>query len=87
MAKAPEKNAKAAPAKSDAAADSKKVKASKSEVAGGVAGKAAANVAGYTARMRKHYDEVVRPEMIKQFGYKNAMQVPTVEKIVLNMGV
>ncbi|MGL4495155.1 MAG: 50S ribosomal protein L5 [Beijerinckiaceae bacterium] len=37
--------------------------------------------------MRKHYDEVVRPEMIKQFGYKNAMQVPTVEKIVLNMGV
>ena len=87
MAKAPEKNAKAAPANNAAAADSKKVKATKSEVAGGVAGKAAANVAGYTARMRKHYDEVVRPEMIKQFGYKNPMQVPAIEKIVLNMGV
>ncbi|MGL4322615.1 MAG: 50S ribosomal protein L5 [Beijerinckiaceae bacterium] len=37
--------------------------------------------------MRQHYDEVVRPEMIKQFGYKNAMEVPSVEKIVLNMGV
>ena len=38
-------------------------------------------------RMRKHYDEVVRPAMIQQFGYKNPMQVPVIEKIVLNMGV
>ena len=41
----------------------------------------------YVPRMRKHYDEVVRPQMIKEFGYKNAMEVPSVEKIVLNMGV
>jgi large subunit ribosomal protein L5 len=41
----------------------------------------------YTARMRKHYDEVVRPALTEQFGYKNPMEVPTIEKIVLNMGV
>ncbi len=43
--------------------------------------------AGYVARLRKHYDEVVRPEMVKQFGYKNELEVPRIEKIVLNMGV
>jgi len=48
---------------------------------------AQASVAGYTPRMKKHYDEVVRDELVKQFGYKNPMEVPTIEKIVLNMGV
>ncbi len=42
---------------------------------------------GYVARLQKHYVDVVRPEMIKQFGYTNVMQVPRVTKIVLNMGV
>jgi large subunit ribosomal protein L5 len=37
--------------------------------------------------MRKHYEEVVRPKLIEEFGYKNPMQVPSIEKIVLNMGV
>ena len=41
----------------------------------------------YTPRMRKHYEEVVRPAMIEEFGYKNPMEVPNIEKIVLNMGV
>jgi len=41
----------------------------------------------YIPRMRKHYEEVVRPAMIEQFGYKNPMEVPNIEKIVLNMGV
>ena len=45
------------------------------------------NVDGYTPRLKKHYEEVVRPKLIEQFGYKNPMQVPTIEKIVLNMGV
>jgi large subunit ribosomal protein L5 len=44
-------------------------------------------VEGYTPRMRKHYEEVVRPKLIEEFGYKNPMQVPSIEKIVLNMGV
>jgi large subunit ribosomal protein L5 len=44
-------------------------------------------MAAYTPRMKKHFDEVVRPAMIAEFGYKNAMEVPIVEKIVINMGV
>src|ERR671917_2069826 len=42
---------------------------------------------GYTPRLKKHYEEVVRPKLIEEFGYANSMQVPTIEKIVLNMGV
>jgi large subunit ribosomal protein L5 len=37
--------------------------------------------------MRKHYDDVVRPKLIEEFGYKNPMEVPKIDKIVLNMGV
>ena len=48
---------------------------------------AEAQADGYTPRLKKHYDEVVRPKLIEEFGYKNAMQVPTIDKIVLNMGV
>ncbi len=43
--------------------------------------------ADYTPRLRKLYDEVVRPKLIEEFGYKNPYEVPTIEKIVLNMGV
>ena len=46
-----------------------------------------ASLDGYTPRLRKHYDEVVRPKLMEEFGYKNPMQVPAIEKIVLNMGV
>ena len=42
---------------------------------------------GYTPRMRKHYEEVVRPKLVEEFGYTNPMQVPTIEKVTLNMGV
>ena len=42
---------------------------------------------GYVPRLRKHYDEVIRPALIKEFGYKNVLEVPVIEKIVLNMGV
>jgi large subunit ribosomal protein L5 len=41
----------------------------------------------YKPRMKTHYEKVVREEMAKNFGYKNRMQIPKVEKIVLNMGV
>jgi large subunit ribosomal protein L5 len=43
--------------------------------------------AALTPRMKKHYEDVVRPAMIAEFGYKNAMEVPTIEKVVINMGV
>lgn len=38
-------------------------------------------------RMRKQYAEEVVPALIKHFGYKNVMEVPKIEKIVLNMGL
>src|SRR6185437_1384607 len=41
----------------------------------------------YVPRLKKHYNEVVRPKLVEEFGYKNALEVPVIEKIVLNMGV
>jgi large subunit ribosomal protein L5 len=41
----------------------------------------------YVPRLKKHYNEVVREQLIKEFGYKNALEVPVIDKIVLNMGV
>jgi large subunit ribosomal protein L5 len=38
-------------------------------------------------RLREHYDTVVRPALMKEFGYTNPLQVPRLEKIVVNMGV
>ena len=40
-----------------------------------------------TTRLQAHYEKVVRPALIKEFGYTNAMQCPRLEKIVVNMGV
>jgi large subunit ribosomal protein L5 len=42
---------------------------------------------GYKPRMKSHYETVVREELAKEFKYGNRMQIPRVEKIVLNMGV
>ena len=41
----------------------------------------------YVPRLRTHYDDAIRAELTKQFSYKNPMQVPKLDKIVLNMGV
>ena len=38
-------------------------------------------------RMQRRYREEVRGKLQQEFGYKNAMQVPRLEKIVINMGV
>jgi len=40
----------------------------------------------YVPRFKKRYADVVRPELMKEFGYKNPLQVPRIEKIVLNIG-
>ena len=39
------------------------------------------------ARLYEHYKNVVRPSLKKEFGYKNELEIPRLEKIVLNMGV
>ncbi|CDO35286.1 MULTISPECIES: 50S ribosomal protein L5 [Novosphingobium] len=41
----------------------------------------------YTPRMRSRYDDEIVKAMTEKFGYKNAMEVPKIEKITLNMGV
>jgi len=41
----------------------------------------------YIPRLRKKYQEEVIPALMKKFGYKNIMEVPKIEKIVVNMGV
>jgi large subunit ribosomal protein L5 len=38
-------------------------------------------------RMQRRYVDQIRADMQKEFGYKNPMQVPKLEKIVINMGV
>jgi large subunit ribosomal protein L5 len=38
-------------------------------------------------RLQEHYQSKVRPQLMEQFKYKNALQVPRLEKIVINMGV
>ena len=46
-----------------------------------------AKPAGYKPRLRMHYDDVVKAELQSQFNYANVMQIPKIEKIVINMGV
>ena len=41
----------------------------------------------YVARLKTQFEQVIRGELSKQFGYKNRMQVPVITKIVLNMGI
>lgn len=39
------------------------------------------------SRLQSHYEDKVKGAMMERFGYKNIMQVPKIEKIVVNMGV
>ena len=43
--------------------------------------------AKYVARMRAEFDERIVPAMTEKFGYKNRLEVPKIDKIVINMGV
>jgi large subunit ribosomal protein L5 len=71
-AKAEKKQAHAAAAKAAAAAPKEKQPRERSD---------------YVARLKTHFDQVIRGELTKQFGYTNRMQVPSITKIVLNMGI
>ncbi len=44
-------------------------------------------MADYTPRLKSQYKDTIRPAMKEEFSYKNDMQIPKLEKIVLNMGV
>jgi large subunit ribosomal protein L5 len=41
----------------------------------------------YIPRLRTEYDKNIRGQLTEKFGYANVMQVPRLEKVVLNMGV
>jgi large subunit ribosomal protein L5 len=41
----------------------------------------------YVPRLRTQFDQEIRGKLVEQFGYTNALQVPVLEKVVLNMGI
>lgn len=41
----------------------------------------------YVPRIKRLYEDSVKAELLQEFGYKNPMQVPRLDKIVINMGV
>ena len=75
----------------EAAARAEKAQAAKAKAAKKEAG--AAEKAPHepeervTPRLRTQFDAVIRKALTEQFGYKNPMQVPKIDKIVLNMGI
>lgn len=38
-------------------------------------------------RLKKQYNEVIRKALLEKFGYENEMQIPRIEKVVINMGI
>ena len=40
-----------------------------------------------TTRLQERYQSTVKPALMQEFGYQNPMQVPRLDKIVVNMGV
>src|SRR6201994_4393423 len=40
----------------------------------------------YVPRFKQRYNETIKPELMKKFGYTNIMQVPKINKVVLNIG-
>jgi large subunit ribosomal protein L5 len=85
----PEKSAKSA----------KPAKGEKAEAAGKTAAAAPARPAEEKAakkepmaervppRLKVYFEDVVRKKLSEEFGYRNKLQVPTIEKIVINMGI
>jgi large subunit ribosomal protein L5 len=95
--KAPAKGAKT-PAKGGAGAKTPAKTGKKAAAGGGGGGnrdvviatasaESLASPKDYAPRLKAFYEEVVRPKLIEEFGYKNPFEVPTIDKIVLNMGV
>ncbi|SNS92595.1 50S ribosomal protein L5 [Tropicimonas sediminicola] len=44
------------------------------------------DTADYTPRLKSHYRDVIRAALKEEFAYKNDMQIPRLEKVVLNIG-
>jgi large subunit ribosomal protein L5 len=97
MADKDEKAKKAAPkgGKPDGKADKGKAKQAQADKGGAAAAeqktdgkpKGKRPEQRVTPRLRTQYEEAVRKELVEKHGYKNPMQVPTLQKVVINMGV
>jgi large subunit ribosomal protein L5 len=93
--KKPEKGDRAPkPGKDDKGKAPKAQKAQKADKGEAGAGEAAGKVAKarqpeerVTPRLKTYFEEVVRPKLAEEFGYKNRMQVPVLDKVVINMGI
>src|SRR5258708_39458870 len=87
MAKAKEDTAKAKEDKPEASEDTAKAKKGAPAKAASAKSTPQKAASVQPARLQQHFREAVVPALMKQFGYKTAMQVPRIDKIVLNMGV
>jgi large subunit ribosomal protein L5 len=78
---------KAKPAKEAKAEPVKKVKEPKGATAGASAKQGKPSRPTAPARLSTFYKDIVAKELTEKFGYSSPMQVPRIDKIVLNMGV
>jgi large subunit ribosomal protein L5 len=82
--KAPKTDAKKTEAKKT---EAKKTEAKKAEKGEAGAKKARVPEVRVTPRLKTHYESEIRKKLVEQFGYKNGLQVPSLDKIVINMGI
>jgi len=82
--KAPKAEAKKTEAKRT---EAKKTEAKKAEKGEAGAKKARVPEVRVTPRLKTHYESEIRKKLVEQFGYKNGLQVPSLDKIVINMGI
>ncbi len=87
MAKDTAKGAKPQGGSPQGAGETKKARADKKGAAAAPREPAAPRPADYKPRLKSHYEKVVRDALKEKFGYSNVMQIPKIEKIVINMGV
>jgi large subunit ribosomal protein L5 len=76
--------------KPEAVPTAKELKAKSRKEGGGEVASAGAVKAApkdYVARLKKLYRDEIVPQLTKEFGYKNPLEVPRLDKVVLNMGV
>jgi large subunit ribosomal protein L5 len=73
-------------AKAEAKADKKAKKGADKSAGSQVGVGETAKDPNYVPRMKQRYLEIVRPALMEEFGYKNGLQVPKLNKIVLNIG-
>jgi large subunit ribosomal protein L5 len=77
-------------AKPEAAGSAKEAKAKSRRDVGAEIASAGAVMAApkdYVARLKKLYRDEIVPKLTEEFGYKNSLEVPRLDKVVLNMGV